>query len=696
MTKYFLYARMSEEDSNRQVLSIDDQIKKLHTRYPDLDIVATYPEAHTANEPGRPLFNEMLERICDGEAQGILVWNLNRLLGNPVDQGTVEWMLWRSQILSILTMDKEHTPADTVLILSVESAVAKENKVTSRKQTQQRQEDAERLRVREERYALAVEGSQNGLWDVDVATGEMYVSPRWEQMIGYAEGQFPRHVEAWVAHLHPDDRARMEEMALAYYRRETDVYEAEFRLRHKDGSYRWILSRGVGRFDSEGKPQRMAGADMDITQRKQREEKLQAALAWQKELIDGHYLTQSRLSEANELLKILATTDDLTGLKNHCALQECLRHEYDRARYGNTPFSILRVDVDNFEHYKDTYGNTAGDSVLLHVVQILQETARTGDVVVRYGDEEFVVLLPEADGDEAKTVAERLRSAVETGTWPQRGITVSIGAATLAPTASHPDTLLADADAALYCSRHQGGNGVTHSLDIADVTGLDTQAAEWADALIQRLLAIQQAQAEKVSEQVQESLLHAYDATIMSWSRILDLKDKETEGSSEGVTKWLMRLMQYLGFNGEEMQIARWGACLHDIGTIAVPDHILLKPGPLTEEERAVIRQHTSLAHEMLEPLAFLGQARAIPHCHHEKWDGSGYPRGLKGAEIPLMARLFAVVDVYDALTSERPYRKAWTAERVKVYLKEQSGTHFDPRAVEAFLNMLLAETRWQ
>lgn len=119
--KYFLYARKSEEDSNRQVPSLEDQIKELHTRYPDLDIVATYQEAHTAKEPGRPLFNEMLERIRTGEAQGILVWNLNRLLGNSVDQGTIEWMLWRSQLLSILTMDKEHTPADTVLILNVEA-----------------------------------------------------------------------------------------------------------------------------------------------------------------------------------------------------------------------------------------------------------------------------------------------------------------------------------------------------------------------------------------------------------------------------------------------------------------------------------------------------------------------------------------------------------------------------------------------
>ena len=134
---------------------------------------------------------------------------------------------------------------------------------------------------------------------------------------------------------------------------------------------------------------------------------------------------------------------------------------------------------------------------------------------------------------------------------------------------------------------------------------------------------------------------------------------------------------------------ARWGAWLHDIGKMAVPDHILRKPGPLTDAEWIVMRQHTTIAQEMLEPIRFLGPAIDIPYCHHERWDGSGYPRGLKGDEIPLTARLFAVIDVYDALRFDRPYRKAWSEEKTLDYLWEQAGTHFDPRAVEMFFDML-------
>jgi diguanylate cyclase (GGDEF)-like protein/putative nucleotidyltransferase with HDIG domain len=399
--------------------------------------------------------------------------------------------------------------------------------------------------------------------------------------------------------------------------------------------------------------------------------------------------TVAELSDANARLESLATTDGLTGLVNHRALQEQLKEEHDRAVRHHTPLSILMLDVDNFKPYNDAYGHPAGDVVLRQVAQVLQETARTGDGVARYGGEEFVALLPGADVEEAKTVAERFRHAIETVAWKERGITVSIGAATLAPTTVHPDALLADADTALYRSKYRGRNCVTHADDAGEMEGLDTASIRWYDDLLKRLLAIQADTSGEASEQVRDTLLHAYDATILSWSRILDLKDKETEGHSQRVTEWMVRLMQHLGFNTQEVRFARWGALLHDIGKIAVPDHILHKPGPLTEAEWVIMRQHTTVAYEMLKPIEFLGPALDIPYCHHEKWDGNGYPRGLQGDEIPPVARLFAVIDVYDALTSDRPYRKSWSEEKVRTHLQEQAGTHFDPRAVKAFLNML-------
>jgi diguanylate cyclase (GGDEF)-like protein/PAS domain S-box-containing protein/putative nucleotidyltransferase with HDIG domain len=564
------------------------------------------------------------------------------------------------------------------------------NNVTARKQAAKEQQESDaRLRVSEERYALATEGSQNGIWDWDIRTGETHFSARMKQMMGYAESEFPNRVETWISHIHPDDVPRVDAARAAYFKRETDAFEVEFRIRHKDASYHWVLGRGVARFDSEGKPYRMAGSHMDITEHKRLTEESKTANEWQKDAIERLTLQQAELREANTLLESLATTDGLTGLKNHRSLQERLREEYDRARRYNTPLSIMMLDVDKFKEYNDGFGHPAGDAVLRQLARILQETARTSDVVARYGGEEFAILLPGANVEQAKNVAERYRYAVETAVWPVRAVTASVGAATLVPATTYPDALLVEADVALYRSKHRGRNCVTHASDPVEIETLDTEAARWYDDLLHKVLTAQAETLGSASEQVRETLSDAYDATILSWSRILNLKDKETEGHSQRVTDLTVRLARSLNMNEQEVQIARWGALLHDIGKMAVPDRILHKPGPLTEDEWVIMRQHTTIARDMIEPIQFLGSATDIPYCHHEKWDGTGYPRGLQGDEIPLMARLFAVIDVYDALTRDRPYRVAWPEEKVQEYLRAQAGIHFDPRAVDAFLTML-------
>jgi len=184
----------------------------------------------------------------------------------------------------------------------------------------------------------------------------------------------------------------------------------------------------------------------------------------------------------------------------------------------------------------------------------------------------------------------------------------------------------------------------------------------------------------------------AYDATIQGLSRALDLRDKETEGHTQRVAEMTLRLAQACGMTDHELVHVRRGALLHDMGKMGIPDSILLKPGPLTEEEWEIMRLHPQYAYEMFSPIDYLRPALDIPYSHHEKWDGTGYPDGLKGDEIPLSARLFAVVDVWDALTSERPYRAAWPEEKALEYIKDQSGKHFDPRAVKLFLSLLKSQ----
>jgi response regulator RpfG family c-di-GMP phosphodiesterase len=189
------------------------------------------------------------------------------------------------------------------------------------------------------------------------------------------------------------------------------------------------------------------------------------------------------------------------------------------------------------------------------------------------------------------------------------------------------------------------------------------------------------------------SLQLAYDATLAGWSRALDLRDRETEGHTQRVTELTVRLAQAMGVPEAELVHIRRGALLHDIGKLGIPDAILLKPGPLSEEEWEVMRRHPDYAFRWLAGIEFLRPALDIPYCHHERWDGGGYPRGLKGEEIPLAARIFAVVDVFDALTSDRPYRKAWSRDEALRYIHEQAGRQFDPKVVEVFLREVGAES---
>jgi PAS domain S-box-containing protein len=196
-------------------------------------------------------------------------------------------------------------------------------------------------------------------------------------------------------------------------------------------------------------------------------------------------------------------------------------------------------------------------------------------------------------------------------------------------------------------------------------------------------------------EQLQKSnqeLLQAYDDTLAGWVNFLDLRDEKTEGHTMRVLDITIKICKEFGFTSKDLMHIHRGVLLHDIGKVGVPDGILNKPGPLTDEEWKIMKKHPEYAYQMLYPIAYLRPALDIPYCHHEKWDGSGYPRGLKGNEIPLSARIFAIVDVYDALTSDRPYRKAWTKEVTLQYIRENSGTHFDPEIVERCLATLAKE----
>jgi PAS domain S-box-containing protein/putative nucleotidyltransferase with HDIG domain len=217
--------------------------------------------------------------------------------------------------------------------------------------------------------------------------------------------------------------------------------------------------------------------------------------------------------------------------------------------------------------------------------------------------------------------------------------------------------------------------------------------AEWFDFLHalagQAAIAVENATLFENLQRSNRELTLAYDATIEGWSRALDLRDKETEGHTQRVTEMTVKLARDFGFSEAELVQIRWGALLHDIGKMGVADEILHKPSPLTDEEWVAMKKHPVFADEMLSPIRYLRLAQDIAYGHHEKWDGTGYPRGLKGTQIPLAVRIFSVVDVWDALKSDRPYRAAWTSKKVHEHIRSLSGMHFDPHVVDAFMRIV-------
>jgi HD-GYP domain-containing protein (c-di-GMP phosphodiesterase class II) len=197
------------------------------------------------------------------------------------------------------------------------------------------------------------------------------------------------------------------------------------------------------------------------------------------------------------------------------------------------------------------------------------------------------------------------------------------------------------------------------------------------------------------TQELQRSMVEltlAYDATIEGFARALDLREREGEGHCLRVTELAVQLAKAIEMDKTAISHLSRGAFLHDIGKMGIPDSVLQKTGPLTDEEKAIIRKHPQYAYDLLLPIAYLYPALDIPYCHHEKWDGTGYPQGLKGRKIPLAARIFSVVDAWDSMMTIRPYRPAWPRRDILEYIQEEKGSSFDPGVVDAFLKIVSAE----
>ncbi len=453
-----------------------------------------------------------------------------------------------------------------------------------------------------------------------------------DQIVGKPEHEMNDAVG--IDYIHPDDRPTVAENILKILQDNQELTSESRVLFHNGELFRWFLMTGK-RIILDGNPL-LIGAGVDITQRKQAEE----------EII--HQLQHMRALREIDLV-IRGTTDIYLSLKTIL----------------DFTLSELHIDAADFlvlEPHMNTLKYVAGRG--FQSKNIEHSTIKIGEGNTNHAELKqnihHVRNLPDAGNKFSRAPFIKGEGFVE-----YYAISLSVKG---------------NVNGLFEIFQRKPLELESSSLDF--LQNLASQAAIAIDSyhLFSNL------------NQLNHELLLAYETTIEGWSKALDMRDNETEGHTQRVTNMVLELAHHARINDEELVHIKRGALLHDIGKMGIPDKILLKPGTLTDEEREIMRKHPVFAFQLLAPIAYLHPAMDIPYCHHEKWDGSGYPRGLKGDEIPFSARLFALVDVWDALSSDRPYRQRWAKENVLEHIKSRSGTDFDPKAVEFFLNLIKNE----
>ena len=487
------------------------------------------------------------------------------------------------------------------------------------------------LREKERLLSEAQRIGHIGSWSLDIPSGTLQFSDEMYRLLGVSALKFDHQINSLVRLVFSEDRGAAEAW-VEQLRSGRQIRELVFRILHEKGELRYIQCQGAISFDANGQPLHFVGTAQDITERK--------------------------LSE----LQIRQQISRLTGLR---MIDQAITSSFDMRFTLDIVIAqvISQLQVD------------AADILLL--------SATSQSLEVRAARGFRAPLLPSSHVG----ITDSLAGQVAT---EQRAIQImdlrEVGNKSLPAYLSNEDFISYYGIPLITKGKVQGVLELFHRVALIPypewIDYLDTLAGQAAIAIDNATL----------FESLQKSnfdLEYAYDATIEGWSHALDLRDHETEGHTLRVTEMAVDLARLLGLDEESLVQLRRGGLLHDVGKLGVPDNILLKSGDLTEEEWKIMRMHPQFAHDWLTPIVYLRKAVEIPYNHHEKWDGSGYPRGLKGESIPLMSRIFALADVWDALTSNRPYRPAWPPEKALQYIRENSGTHFEPALVEVFLKYI-------
>ncbi|MBL8026398.1 MAG: diguanylate cyclase [Fibrobacteres bacterium] len=532
---------------------------------------------------------------------------------------------------------------------------------------------------KEERLRLAFQGSRDGIWDWDLKTGKMHFSKEWKMMIGCAESDVTDHPDAWFKRVHDSDMPALQSAIQDHLRGKTPQFKCEYRILHKDFTYRWMLCSGAAINGTDNRPARLTGVQVDITTQKENENHHKQALEDLQLALTSERLLMQELDRKNKELTELSITDGLTKLFNHRFLQERFDYEFGRAKRYNQTLSCLLIDIDFFKKINDSYGHQFGDCVLRDLSRILKENSRETDICGRYGGEEFMIVTAQPLEDALK-FAQKLHSAV--GNYPFSDgnttikVTISVGLSDYRSEIKTKQEMIERADNALYQAKHDGRNTIRQwkeKNDEEDRT-IDPKAIQ---SLKDRF--------NELTEEVRTTYIESTNALVNA----IDAKDHYTREHSQNVANYATALAKAIKLPEKMVETIRNAALLHDVGKIGIAQEILLKDGPLTNEEFEVMKRHPVIGINILKDVKFLEKEQPIILHHHERFDGRGYPHGLKGFEIPLGARILTVVDAYDAMTTDRPYRKALTKEVATEELRKGIGKQFSEELVSVFIGTL-------
>jgi len=387
-----------------------------------------------------------------------------------------------------------------------------------------------------------------------------------------------------------------------------------------------------------------------------------------------------QMVELQDKLLLLANTDELTGLTNRRHFFDILEREILCAKIKDNPISAMILDLDHFKSINDTYGHLGGDMILKQAAEILRQSIYPLDVVARYGGDEFIILMPSTSPEKAAQAAERLRGIIDNNQWKvpdqQISITTSIGLANSNYRNSlSSQELIEDADSALYAAKRSGRNCVVCYDQINPRQKvLNPQERDFQELQ------------NKVSSLARQLQSHAR-GTISALARAANavIKDPYIIHHAENARDYSAAIARQMKLSPQMIKQIGTAAILMDLGKISIPTHILKKPTLLTEEEEQIVRQHPVAATQILAPIAFFEQESRIIKHHHENFDGSGYPDGLKAKEIPIGSRILAVADAFDAITSDQAYAPAMSCAHSLNEIITHAGSQFDPEVVEAF-----------